>query len=162
MILDGLLLLSGAVSASGALTGQAVNGAGNILSSNTIDVAPLALGGNQSGDYGAGEEMYVAVSILTAPTVGTSVKFQLIQADDAALTTNVQVISSTDDYPIANLPAGTIIPLSWGAAAPYAPKRYRGMRYVNTGAIATLSVIAAVVKDVQAVKNMYYKSGYTV
>lgn len=162
MILDNALLLSGSVSALGVLTGQAANGAGSILSSNTIDIAPLTLGGNQAGDIGAGEDLYVEFSVLTAPTVGTTVRFQIIQADDAALTSNVQVINQTDDIPIASLPAGTLVPLGWDPAAPYPPKRYVGARYVNTGAIATFSVVASVVKDVQGLKNIYYKSGYTV
>jgi hypothetical protein len=78
------------------------------------------------------------------------------------LTTNVQVISQTDDFPIASLPAGTLVPLGRDPAAPYPPKRYLGARIVNTGAIATLSVFASIVKDMQAAKNIYYKSGYIV
>lgn len=162
MILDALLLFSGSVSAAGALTGQAVNGAGSILGTNTMDAAPLALGGNQAGDGGAGEHLFVEFSVLTAPTVGTSVRFQIIQADDAALTSNVQVINQSDDIPIASLPAGAIVPVHLDPTAPYTPKRYIGVRYVNTGAIATFSVAASMVKDVQAVKNMYYKSGFAV
>jgi hypothetical protein len=162
MITDGNLILSGAVSAAGVLSGQAANGAGNILGTNTIDNGPLALGGNQAGDTGSGESLEIAFSVLTAPTVGTNVQFQLIQADDAALTSNVQVINQTDAFAIAALPAGTIVPLHWDRAAPYAPKRYVGVRYVNTGAIATFSVFAAVVKNVQDVKNIYYKSGFLV
>lgn len=162
MILDALMLLSGSVSATGVLTGQAANGAGNILSTNTVDIAPLTIGGNQPGDIGSGADLYIEFSVLTAPTVGTSVQFQLIQADDAALTSNVQVINQTDAIPIATLTAGQIIPLGWDPAAPYAPKRYIGARYVNVGAIATFSVVAAVVKDVQAVKTLYYKSGFAV
>lgn len=162
MILDQTLLLSGAVSATGVLTGQAVNGAGNVLSTNTIDLGPLSLGGNQVGDTGAGEALEVEISVITAPTVGTTVKFQLIQADDAALTSNVQVINSTDDIPIASLPLGALVPLHFDRAAPYAPKRYIGVRYVNAGAIATASYVAAVVKSVQDLKNIYYKSGFAV
>jgi predicted RecA/RadA family phage recombinase len=162
MILDALLLLSGAVSAAGVLTGQAANGAGSILSTNTMDAGPLALGGNQAGDHGKGENLYVEFSVLTAPTVGTTVRFQIIQADDAALTSNVQVINQTDDIPIASLPIGAIVPVRWDPAEPYVPKRYIGARYVNVGAIATFSVVAAVVKDVQSIKNRYYASGYTV
>ena len=161
MILDAAMLLSGSYSAAGVLTGQAVNGAGSILSSNTIDIAPLTIGGNQAGDIGVGEELYVEFSVLTAPTVGTNVRFQLIQADDAALTQNVQVINQTDDLPIANLAAGTIVPLHWDPAAPYTPKRYVGARYVNTGAIATFSVAAAVTKNVQT-RQTSLKSGYSV
>lgn len=162
MILDQALFLSGAVSAAGVLTGQAANGAGSILSTNTIDLGPLTIGGNQPGDIGGGEALEVAISVLTAPTVGTTVQFQLIQADDAALTSNVQVINQTDAFAIASLPAGTLVPLHYDRAAPYSPKRYIGVRYVNTGAIATFSVAAAVVKSVQDMKNMYFKSGFAV
>ena len=162
MILDNFHLFSGAVSAAGVLTGQAVNGAGNVLSTNTVDLGPLTLGGNQVGDFGAGEPLEVEISVLSAPTGGTNVKFQLIQADDAALTSNVQVINSTDDIPIANLPLGALVPLHWDRAAPYAPKRYVGIRYVNTGAIATASYVAATVKNVQDIRNIYFKSGYAV
>src|SRR4026209_676951 len=123
MILDNLLLLSGSVSAAGVLSGQAANGSGNVLSTNTVAIAPLTIGGNQAGDLGAGEDLYVEFSVLTAPTVGTSVRFQLIQADDAALSSNVQVINQTDDIPIASLPAGTLVPQGWDPAAPYPPKR---------------------------------------
>lgn len=161
MILDAAMLLSGSYSATGTLTGQAVNGAGSILSSNTIDTAPLTIGGNQPGDTGVGEELYVEFSVLTAPTGGTNVRFQLIQADDAALTSNVQVINQTDDIPIANLAAGTVVPLHWDPAAPYPAKRYVGARYVNTGAIATFSVAASVTKNVQT-RQTSLKSGYSV
>lgn len=162
MILDNLLVLCGAISAAGAISGQAMNGAGNVLSQNTVDLGPLAIGGNQVGDVGAGEALEVVFNILTAPTVGTNVQFQIIQADDAALTSNVQVIKQTDAFPIASLPAGTLIPLHWNRAAPYAPKRYWGLRVVNTGAIATLSVFAAVTKNVQDIKNLNFKSGFAV
>lgn len=162
MILDNLLVLCGSISAAGAISGQAMNGAGNVLSQNTVDLGPLSIGGNQVGDVGAGEALEVVFNILTAPTVGTNVQFQIIQADDAALTTNVQVINQTDAFPIASLPAGTLIPLHWDRAAPYAPKRYWGLRVVNTGAIATLSVFAAVTKNVQDIKNLNFKSGFAV
>lgn len=162
MILDNNLTLFGSISALGVLAGAAANGAGNILSTNTVDLAPLTIGGNQAGDTGAGEGLRVEFNVLTAPTVGTSVQFQIIQADDAALTSNVQVINQTDAIPIASLPAGTLVPVHLDRAAPYAPKRYLGARIVNVGAIATLSVFAAVVKDMQDVKNINYKSGFSV
>jgi len=162
MILDNLLLVAGSISAAGVLTGQSMNGAGNIVSTNSIDLGSLALGGNQVGDLGAGEALEFSISVLTAPTAGTSVKYQVIQADDAALTSNVQVINSTDDFPIASLPAGTIVPLHVDRDAPYVPKRYMGIRVVNVGAIATHSIVAGMVKNVQDVKNITYKSGYAI
>lgn len=161
MILDAAMLLSGAVSAAGALTGQSIVGTGNILSTNTIDIAPLALGGNQAGDTGIGEELFVEFGILTTVTGGTNVRFQLIQADDAALTSNVQVISQTDDLPIALLTAGALIPLHFDPAQPYTPKRYVGARYVITGTNTAGAVTAAVVKNQQS-RQTSYKSGYAV
>lgn len=163
MILDNFLLLSGSIAAAtGVITGQSVNTAGTFVSTNSVDTAPLALGGNQPGDLGQGEELNIEVSILTAPTVGTSCKYQLIQADDAALTSNVQVLVSTADIPIASLPVGTLVPLHYDRAAPFAPKRYIGVQYVNVGAIATHSVVASIVKNVQDLKNIYLKSGFAV
>jgi hypothetical protein len=161
MILDAAMLLSGSVSAAGAVTGQSLVGTGNILSANTVDIAPLVLGGNQAGDQGIGEEMYIEFTIPVAVAGGTSVRFQLIQADDAALSTNVQVINQTDDLPIANLGVGALIPLHWDPAQPYTPKRYVGARYVVTGTNTAGAVVAAVTK-VQQTRQMSYKSGYGV
>ena len=108
MIFDAALVLSGAIGGgSGAISGQAANGAGSILSTNTIDVGPLPLGGNQNTDLGTGSALQLAVRVLSAPTVGTSVQFQTIQADDGALVSNVQGLGQTDAIPIASLAAGT-------------------------------------------------------
>lgn len=161
MILDNLTLLSGAMSATGSLSGQAVNGAGSILSTNVMDLAPLALGGNQLIGSGGGEKLNFEVTVMSAPTVGTSVRFELIQADDAALTTNVQVIKATGDLPIASLPVGTLIPL-WVGMQSYPMKRYLGLRYVNTGAIATATYLCCMGKDMASVKGMLFKSGIAI
>lgn len=162
MILDNLTLLSGAMSATGVLSGQAVNGAGSILSANVMDLASLGLGGNQTLGALGGEKINFEITVLTAPTVGTSVRFELIQADDAALTTNVQVIKATGDLPIASLPAGTLIPIWVGNSEPYFMKRYMGLRYVNTGAIATASYLCCMGKDMASVKGMLFKSGIVI
>lgn len=162
MIIDSALLLSGSISAAGVLTGQLVT-ANSTLSTNTIDMASLTLGGNQPTDVGAGESLEVEFSILVAPATCTDVAFQLIQADDAALSSNVQVICQTGPIAIASLPAGTIVPLHYDQAAPLAPKRYVGARYIATGTtITAMSVVASVTKNVQSVKNINYKSGFSI
>ena len=159
MILDGYLVLMGSVSAASlALSGQACNGAGTIVSTNSVDNGPLPL--NQAGDQGAGEAVEVSFAILSAPTVGTSVAFLLVEADDAALTVNVNVIVQTAAFPIANLPVGTIVPVHLDHAAPFPARRYWGAQVVNVGAIATLSVFAGVLKNLQDVKTLVFKSGY--
>lgn len=162
MITDNFLTLSGAVSAAGVVTGQLLT-ANSTLSANTIDLGPLSIGGNQAADEGNGEPLSIVFDILVAPTVCTDLTFQLIQADDAALTSNVQVLGQTGAFTIAQLPAGTLVPLRYPRASPLAPKRYVGVRYVATGGIiATASVFASVVKTVQDVKNLYFKSGFSV
>jgi hypothetical protein len=159
MVFDNNLILAGAVSATGVISGQAANGAGNILSTNTVDNGPLTtFGGNQVTDLGVGEPLEITITVVTAPTVGTSVQFQFIQADDAALTSNVQVINQTDAIPIASLPAGANVILHADRAAPFAPKRYVGLRFVNVGAIATASYFGAIVKNVQ--DKLLFKGGY--
>lgn len=152
MLFDALLLLSGAFSANLAMSGQTPNGAGSILSTNTIDMGSLPLGGNQGANVGRGEQIQCAFRVLSAPTVGTSVEMQLIQADDAALTANVQVIGSSGPIPIAELPAGTQVIVT-PAPARQQPKRYVGARYVNVGAIATFSVMAGLVLDSQSAQT---------
>lgn len=163
MILDNFTLLSGSVSAAGVLSGQLLT-ANSTLSTNTLDLGPLSLGGNQAGDIGAGNQLELEISVLVAPTAVTDVTFQLVQADDAALTSNLQVIGQTGAFPIASLPAGTLVPLAVNNAAPYAQKRYVGVRYVASGGttLASMSVVAALAKDGQDVKNLYYKSGFAV
>ena len=161
MVFDNLSVLAGSIAASGALVGQAANGAGFVLGTNTLDLAPLTLGGNQLSDLGAGELVNVTLFVQSAPTVGTNVQFQIIQADDAALSVNVQVLVQTDAFPIANLPAGAIINMGLDQAAPYTPKRYIGVRFNNTGAIATFAAFAGVTKTVQT-KSVLVKSGYAV
>ena len=165
MIFDALTILSGAISAAGGITGQAANGAGNILGTNTLDMA--GSGGVNGGifptDAGAGEPIDISISVLSAPTVGTSVQFQLIQADDAALTVNVQVLSQSDAFPIASLPTGAVVYLHADQAAPYVAKRYIGLRYVNTGAIATASYFGSVVKNAQSPRTAgLVKSGFAI
>ena len=161
MLFDAALLLVGAVSAANALVPQSVNGAGSFLSTNTIDLGPAGLGGlpGQLSDLGAGEEVAVSITVETAPTAGTSVQFQLIQADDPALSTNVQVLSSTDVLPIANLTAGAQIVLKVDQTAPYPPKRYIGVRFINAGSITGFSCWGGVLKDARSSK-MLFRTGW--
>ena len=167
MFYDASLVLCGSVGSNGALVGQACNGAGNITSTNTIDMGPPGLGGSpvQLGDPGTGEPVLIHVHARTTPVGGTSVRFQLIQADDALLTVGVQVLNQTDDLPLSafaplpGLPAGRHDYIAWPPAT-FAPKRFVGMRIVNTGPIANLSVFACVVAGPQD-PNRPMRSGYS-
>ena len=164
MIPDANLILCGAIASNGGITGQACNGAGNIISTNTVDLGPPGLGGapGQLGDIGQGTPVIVDFNVRAAPTGGTSVQFQLIQADDPALTSNVQVLTSSGDVPVAVLTAGRHVYLKL-SSMPHLPKRYVGARIVNVGPVAGLSVFAAVVADPQTpLDRMIFRSGYSI
>lgn len=163
MILDAQNLLSGMYSAAGVLTGQAVTA--TAVSTNTFDTNPLTLGGNQPNDYGRGEPLEIAISTLVAAAAAgaATVNFELIQADDAALSVNVETLVQTGSIPIARLTLGALVPLHLDRAAPYAPRRYIGVRYtVGTGPLTAGTFSAAIVKSVQDIANIYGKSGFVV
>ena len=161
MIPDASLIICGGIASNGGITGQVANGAGSFISTNTVDLASLSLGNNQIGDIGQGTPVIVDFNVRTAPTGGTSVQFQLVQADDPALTVNVQVLVSTGPVPIANLPAGRHVFMRWPRST--TPKRYFGARIVNAGAVATFSVFAAVVADVQSqLDQIHFKGGWAI
>lgn len=159
MITDANLILSGSYS-NGVWTGQSVT-ASPTTSSNVLDLASMSP--NQAIDLGMGEDLNVLIDVLTAPTVCTNVTFQIVTADDAGISTNVEVISATDAFPIASLPVGAQTILHIDRSAPYVARRYLAVRYVITGtATSAGSYIAQIVKDVQDIKNTIYKSGFTV
>lgn len=166
MILDGLLVFCGTVSSSNVLAGQLVTAIGNTLSTNAIDTAPNARGGNQTQDMGIGSEVDIEVSIMqTLTSAGAAtVQFQLVQADNAALSTNLEVINETPVYGYASLVAGTIVNLPWEGAAPIVPRRYIGMRVViGTAALTngTGQFFSAVPSAFVGSGKRYYASGYS-
>lgn len=163
MILDNFAILSGSYSAAGVLTGQAVTA--TAVSTNTYDTAPLTLGANQPNDIGRGEPLEIAISTLTTVTAAgaATVNFELIQADDAALTTNVETLVQTGPIPKATLVAGALVALHYDRAAPLAARRYIGVRYtVGTGPLTAGAFSAAIVKNVADIANIYGKSGFLV
>lgn len=167
MLLDGLLILAGTVSAANVLAGQLVTATGNTLGTNAIDLAPNARGGNQAADYGIGKEIDIEISIFQTLTSGgaATVSFQLVQADNAALSTNLEVINETPTFGFASLVAGTVLPLGWESSAPLNPRRYVGIRIVIGTAVltnATGQFFAAVPADFVGTGKRYYGSGYSV
>ena len=152
MILDNLINFSGGISAAGAMTGQLIT-ANSTLSTNTVD-ANASLGASNIGESPRGVD--ILIHILVAPATCTDVQFQIIQADDAALTSNVQVVRQSGAIPIASLPAGTRLALRYGRAGPLAPKRYVGLRYICTGSTVTaLSVFAAAASGYHDVARVF-------
>lgn len=163
MILDYFLMLSGGVSGQGVLSGQAVTA--TAVSTNSVDTNPCAVGGNQPNDVGRGEPLEIAIGTLVAATAagGATVNFEMIQADDGALTANVETLVQTGPIPVAKLTVGAIVPLHLDRAAPYTPRRYIGVRYtVTNGPLTAGTFTATIVKNVADIGNIYGKSGFLI
>ena len=162
MILDNLTLLSGSYSQTGVLTGQAVT---TQAVSNTLDTNPLSIGANQPVSLGRGEDLKIVIGVLVAAaTAGAAtVNFEFIQADDTALSTNVEILAQTGPIPKATLAINTQVVLVVPNNAPYTPRRYVGLRYtIGTGPLTAGTFVAAIVKDVQDITAIYGKSGFAV
>jgi hypothetical protein len=143
MITDKLLR----VSTDQALTTTAV-------SSDTIDLSIAR-------DMGEGESLYMNFAVTTALAGGTSVKFEIIQADNAALSSNVQVIGSSDAVLTAALVAGYNTAVRFNPQIGGKGKQYIGARYTISGTYTSGAVTADVVMNIQDGKK-FYASGFTV
>jgi predicted RecA/RadA family phage recombinase len=143
MITDALLRLSDAQ----AVTTTAV-------STNTIDLS-------QARDMGEGADLQVAFNVGTALTGGTSVKFEVIIADNAALSSNVVVIGSSDAILTAALVAGYSTAVRLNPQIASLGKRYLGARYTVSGTYSAGTVTADIVETIQDGKK-FYASGFSV
>ena len=162
MFMDRNTTFSGTrVVATGALLGQVVASGSPVVSTDSYDSGPLVIGGNQPTDFGMGEIAEVSVSVLVTPVGGTAMQFAIIQADDAALTVNVQVLAATAAIPIANLTAGVNVQLPFRSANPLPPKRFIGVQYIPTGVFTAGSYFAGAVAKV-GTRVPFYKSGFAV
>ena len=160
MLIDNNAIFSGSVtnaagSSGTVVAGQTVTGTNtSVLSTNTYDLGVAR-------DIGKGEALEIAIETITAASGGTSVQFQLIQADDAALTSNVQVINQTDAIAVATLTAGKQVSLHVDRVDPLSAKRFLGIRYVLVGAVAAGAYFAALVKTIQDPQTSY-PNGFSV
>ena len=143
MITDALLRVSSAQ----AVTTTAV-------STDTIDLSVAR-------DIGEGMELFMNFAVTTAMAGGTSIKFEIIQADNAALSTNVQVIGSSDAVVTASLVAGYNTAVRFNPQIASNGKRYIGARYTVVGTYTSGNITADVVTDMQDGKK-FYASGFAV
>lgn len=103
-----------------------VRAAGTYNFQNVIDL------GNANGVKIIGDRGYLQVRVGTAFATGDSVEFQLVAADDAALSSNPVTLMSSGAIATANLTANTIV---WETQLPQViPKRYLGLKAVAVGA----------------------------
>ena len=143
MITDKLLRVS---------TDQAVTT--TAVSTDTIDLS-------QARDMGEGGEITMNFAMTEAFAGGTSTKFEVIIADNAALTSNVQVVGSSDAVTTANLTLGTNVAVRINPLIGSLGKRYMGARYTVVGTNTAGKVTADIVEAIQDGKK-FYASGFSV
>ena len=143
MILDKLLRFSNA---------QAVT-----VTAVSTDKADLTV----ARDIGEGEPLYVNFALGTAFAGGTSTAFEVVVADDAALSTNVTVIGSSGALMTAALTLGKTIVVALNPLVASVGKRYIGTRYTVVGTNTTGTVTADLTDGVQDGQK-FYPGGFTV
>jgi len=97
--------------------------AGSYLSAKSVDL------GVTKGVQGIKLPYFYAKTGSAAFATGTSVEFQLVCADDEALTSNLVVLLSSGAIATASLTANKVV--FSGKLPDDIPKRYLGMRYVS-------------------------------
>lgn len=135
------------VSADQALTTTAV-------STNTVDLSIAR-------DMGEGGDLYMNFAVTTALAGGTSVKFEVIGATNAALSSGVVVLGSSDAVVTASLVAGYNTAVRINPQIASTGQRYLGARYTIVGTYTSGAVVADIVMDIQDGKK-FYASGFTV
>lgn len=136
------------VSSAQAITATAVSTSGVDLSMNR--------------DIGEGENLFMNFAVPTALTGATSLKFEVVIADDAALTSNVVAVGGTDAVPAASLGAGYNAAVRINPQVGSLGKRYLGARYTVAGGPFTAGTVTAdIVHDIQD-GHKSYASGFTV
>ena len=122
------------------------------VSTNTVDLGTAR-------DMGEGRDLFAVFTATTAIAGGTSTKFEVIVASDAALTSDIVVIGSTGAVATASIGAQQVVrfnPLIGSKG-----QRYLGTRYTVVGTNSAGKVTADIVTDIQDGKK-FYASGFSV
>lgn len=135
---------------------QLIAGTGALLSTDTIDLG-------QARNVGIGEPFPAVVTVDVAFAGGTSIQVELIQADDAALTTNVTVVGASAVIALAALTAGRRLIVAQLNENPAFPRgqRFLGVRVQRVGTFTTGSFTANFVHDVQTL-GVFYPANFVV
>lgn len=155
MYVDNNLVVSGAVSAAGVVSGQTGYSAGaSVLSTNSVDLG-------SKRDIGEGQDLYGRFEVTIAGAGGTSIECQIIAADDAALTTSVAVLGTTGAIPIASLTLASRFSCAINPKLASKGQRYVGARYVSVGTTTAGSFFADIGAEIQDGQK-FYPSGFAV
>ena len=130
----------------------AVAGTGNLLATDVIDLG-------SARDLGAGSDVMFYNSINTAAAAGgTSIEFQIIGADDAAMSVNVVVLATTGAVAIADIPINYLNFLRLQRAV---PKRYISARLVRVGTFTGATTWSSGVTYDETDYRRFYAANFT-
>ena len=161
MYVDAFAALSGSITGNTVTPQATFASTASVLSTNTMDLS-AGLPAGSTRDIGEGNDMAKGrVQVVAAFTGGTSAEFQLITADDAALTTNVYVVGTTGAIPVASLTANSRWEIEINARIGSKGQRYLGGRTVNVGANTTGTIYMDVGPDIQDGQK-FYTNGFAV
>lgn len=116
---------------------------------------------SQAREIGEGEDIYAFTTITTAFTGGTNVTFDVVVADNAALTTNTTVVASHGTVVTASLTAKAQFVTRINPVIGTLGRRYLGIRYTTTGTYSTGVALTDFPHDIQDGKK-FYASGFSV
>ena len=124
------------------------------VSSDTIDLSVAR-------DIGEGHDLYMNFAVTEAFAGGTSTNFEVIIADNAALSSNVVVVGASGATATADLTLGKNIAVRINPLVGSLGKRYIGARYTVSGTNTAGKVVADIVETIQDGKK-FYASGFSV
>lgn len=161
MYVDGFLALSGSITGN-TVTGQdTYASSASVLSTNTVDLS-AGIPTGSTRDMGAGNDFVKGrIEVITAFTGGTSAEFQVITADNAALSTNVYVVGTTGAIPVASLIVGARFEVELNTRVGSKGQRYMGGRTVNVGANTAGGIYMDLGPDIQDGQK-FYNNGFAV
>lgn len=139
------------------------------ISANVYDLFSMGVGGGSTDvtpntrlDVGLGEDVWFVASVPTALSGGTAtgITVTLETADNAALSTNAEVVYSSGVVPVASLVAGYVICRVKLPSYPY--RRYLGVRFTAATGPFGAGAVDAYLTYEAVDANRIYKSGFTV
>lgn len=126
-------------------------------SANSTDVFDSGANGSR---LGAGEPLCFGTLVTANFATLTSLTIQFVGADDAALTTNVEILDQSEAVLLADLTAGERV-FAGKLNLTKNKKRYYGFKYVVGGSNATAGTVTSYV-DLQQNEHQYYPNAYDV
>lgn len=148
-------LLIGSVDAAGVITPSSCAGTNNtVLGTNTYGL-------QAKGNLANSGDIYGLFTFTTGVLSGTSVEMQIIGADNAGMSINVEVLGTTGAIPIAQCGTGITFRVALNSRGSSLGKQYISCRIINVGTMTGENMIVFLDAD-PVDQRQAYPSGYTV